>query len=328
VMLAPGAAGESDLPGAVVTYELTVTNMGNATDAFSFGVSGNNWPVDLPAPVTLGMGESVEVEVTVTIPGNAAGGETDVAIVTATSAGDPTKSASSELTTTALSVFDVQLLPATDAKSGGPGSTVIYTLELTNAGNAPDTFNLAATGWATLPESTFTLAAGASTDVVVHVNIPAGAADGAVNVATVTAVSGGDATETAQSTLTTTVEEEVTPPVYGVELTPASDARTGAPGQTVIYMLELKNVGEVADIITLGATGSWTHLPVTAFTLDPQESVTVVVHINIPAGAADGAVNVATVTAVSSGDATKTAQSTLTTTVQWYRIFLPFIVKP
>jgi hypothetical protein len=54
----------------------------------------------------------------------------------------------------------------------------------------------------------------------------------------------------------------------------------------------------------------------------------VVVHVNIPANAADGATNAATVTAVSGGDPTKSASSTLTTTVQWYRIFMPLIMKP
>jgi hypothetical protein len=62
--------------------------------------------------------------------------------------------------------------------------------------------------------------------------------------------------------------------------------------------------------------------------LQPNQTVTVLVHINIPATAADGAVNVSTVTATSAGDPTKSASSTLTTTVEWYRIFLPFLAKP
>jgi subtilisin family serine protease len=319
------------MPGSMVTFDLRVTNMGSVDDTFELYFEENDWVVELSMDETdlLEPGEWVDINVMVTIPADAMMDEWDTVMVYAKSMGGPDNWDAAMLKTTTMGMYGVELEPATIAKSGAPGETVIYMLELTNTGNAPDTITVDATGvWTHLPETEFVLEPEESVTVVVHINIPDGAADGAVNVATVTAVSGGDATKTAQSTLTTTVEEEVAPPVYGVELTPASDARTGAPGQTVIYTLELKNVGEVADIITLGATGSWTHLPETEFVLEPEESVTVVVHVNIPAGAADGAVNMATVTAVSSGDATKTAQSTLTTTVQWYRIFLPFIVKP
>jgi uncharacterized membrane protein/subtilisin family serine protease len=333
VTVTPATDAKTGAPGTTVAYTLQVTNAGNAPDTFSLAAGGNNWTVVLSAATTgeLQLGESFALMVSVLIPAGAAHNATDAVVVTATSAGDETESDSSTLTTTAVvePVYGVELTPSADAKTGAPDTTVIYTLELKNVGDVADMVTLGATGdWTNLPVTEFVLDPEESVTVEVHINIPAGAADGAVNVATVTAVSGGDATKTAQSTLTTTVEEEVAPPVYGVELTPASDARTGAPGQTVIYTLELKNVGEVADIIILGATGSWTHLPETEFVLEPEESVTVVVHINIPAGAADGAVNMATVTATSAGEPTKSASSTLTTTVQWYRIFLPFMTKP
>jgi uncharacterized membrane protein len=101
VTLSPDSAEQSGLPGEVMTYTLTVANVGNADDSFSFTASGNDWNVTLPMTVMLDAGESVEVVVTVEIPVSALDGEYDVVTITATSAGDEAVTASSELTTTA-----------------------------------------------------------------------------------------------------------------------------------------------------------------------------------------------------------------------------------
>jgi subtilisin family serine protease len=119
-----------------------------------------------------------------------------------------------------------------------------------------------------------------------------------------------------------TVEE----PRYDVTLNPDAEDKSGPPGATVVYLLELTNDGNITDTFSLTADG-WATLPVSAFTLAAGTSISVAVHINIPAGAADGAVNVATATATSAGEPTKSASSTLTTTVQWYRIFMPLLPK-
>jgi hypothetical protein len=91
---------------------------------------------------------------------------------------------------------------------GAPDTAVSHTLTLTNTGNITDTIDLSL-GTAVWPnqlsQSSVTLAAYASTAVTVVVDIPANALGGEMDSVTVTAVSQGDAAQTAELTLTTRV---------------------------------------------------------------------------------------------------------------------------
>jgi hypothetical protein len=104
--------------------------------------------------------------------------------------------------------YGLTVTPATDARSGDPGTMVTYTLQVTNTGNVSDAFDVHASGyrWATAlnPTTVEPLTAGRSADVVVTVTIPTSAAGEATDVATVTVTSQGDDTVTATSILTTT----------------------------------------------------------------------------------------------------------------------------
>jgi hypothetical protein len=89
-------------PGSTVTYTVSITNTGDATDTFDLTLSGNSWTSDLSeTSVTLDAGESTTVWITVEIPGDATDGETDTVTVTAESVNDPTATSSVDLTTTA-----------------------------------------------------------------------------------------------------------------------------------------------------------------------------------------------------------------------------------
>ena len=112
VSIAPPTAAMTATPGSVVTYTLTVTNTGNVSDTFDLTASGNAWGSAVTTPVgPLSPGTSGHVYVAVSIPANAADGDFDTVMVTATSRGDNTKSDSAVLTTTAQIVGHDIYLP-------------------------------------------------------------------------------------------------------------------------------------------------------------------------------------------------------------------------
>ena len=101
----------SGAPGDVVSYTLTITNLGNITDTFDLAYTGT-WSVSLPMTSTmLGAGEAMSFDVQVMIPMSAANGDMDMTTVMAASAGDPLAMAESVLTTTAVVTGYVIYLP-------------------------------------------------------------------------------------------------------------------------------------------------------------------------------------------------------------------------
>jgi hypothetical protein len=216
----------------------------------------------------------------------------------------------------------------TPAQSGDPGATVTYTLQVANLGDAEDTFDITASGlWTTtVLDPVVTLPPSGVADVMVAVEIPLDAMAGDSDMATITATSQGDPTVSDTVDLTTTANQ-----VYGVELTPETDAMLGAPGERVEYTLTLMNTGNGPDTYEIAYSGNtWNvHLPVELVMVDAGDSVAVIVHVDIPAGAADGDFDVADITATSVGDDTVSASSELTTTavVEGYMVYLPTVFK-
>jgi uncharacterized repeat protein (TIGR01451 family) len=209
-----GDQAQTGLVDSTVTYNLVVTNTGNTADSFTLTVD-SVWDADLSDTTTgsLNPGETFDFTVDVTVPDDAADGATDVATVTATSDTDDTAFDTAELTTTATTEvvveYGVELVATTTAQSGYVGTSVVYTVDITNTGDAEDTFAVTLSGnsWTTAVAPTnVTLDAGESDQLTVTVQIPAGAAHGAQDTVTVTATSAADATATDSVQLTTTAQ--------------------------------------------------------------------------------------------------------------------------
>jgi hypothetical protein len=147
--------------------------------------------------------------------------------------------------------------------------------------------------------------------VVLTLSNPVNAALGAPNPATLTIV-----------------DDDGQPAVRGVTLAPSTAAQSGSPGTTVTYTLRLTNTGSAIDTFTVTVSdNSWTTS--TPATIGPlpagagsSVTITVQIYISAPGGESD----IATITAASQGDSTKSAIARLTTTAL-YRVALPIVLR-
>lgn len=102
VVLTPATQSGATCQGANFVYHQTITNKAGAAETYNLAASGNAWPTVInPTSVTLANGASTSITVTVTIPGYAFDGDVDHATITATGVGDPTRTGSAAVHTTA-----------------------------------------------------------------------------------------------------------------------------------------------------------------------------------------------------------------------------------
>jgi uncharacterized repeat protein (TIGR01451 family) len=222
-------AGNPVGPSSNVTYTLTVKNIGNAnatgvtiTDpvpantTFVSADSGGTNPNGTVtwSNLTVPAGGSTSVHFTVSIA-NAIKNKVKAILndgVKVTSAQGPSTSGSPFITPIAPP-YAVTLAPATQTDGGKVGTSVSYTVTVSNRGFNADSYTLSATSpWAasffdstctTAQTTTPTIAAGGTSNVCVKVAIPAGAANGATNAATVTATSVGSPSVSASAAINT-----------------------------------------------------------------------------------------------------------------------------
>lgn len=104
---------------------------------------------------------------------------------------------------------------------------------------------------------------------------------------------------------------------YAPDLAPDQSTGQAAPGQTATYTLTLTNLGTSSDSFDLqfnGNTWDTNAQPNPAGPLGSGESQEIAVQVTIPPDATPGSSDIATITAISQGDTSKTASATITTT--------------
>jgi hypothetical protein len=226
------------------------------------------------------------------------------------------------------------LAPSAEAKIGAPGTTVTYTLRLTNTISVTNTYDLALSGndWTTDLSEVMVgpVAPGESQEVSVTVEIPADATAGASDTVTVTATSQypGILPETAN--LTTSASER-----YAMAVSATEIALTGIPGSSVTYALHLTNTSNTTDTISIEASGVWTP----TVTVDPEAAyqggavtlaagagAVVYVSVALPAGTPFGESDTTLVSFVSAGDPLVGEEVGLTTTAGAYQVMLPLVL--
>jgi uncharacterized membrane protein len=229
--------------GTTVNFVHTLQNSGVSTDTFTISaLSSRDWPLTLPNPVTLPAGGETEITVDLLLPA-AAGGQTDVVTVTATSGNDATIAASVENEATATGpTGDVAVtITPNNSETADPGTTVVYTHTIQNNGNVAETFRITLTssqGWdVETTDNILTIAATQSVEIEVYVTIPRGAAANSEDITSVTvrSLSYPDVAATANNT-TTAGEQKLYLPIITKPPsdTPPTPTPTPTPSPTPI----------------------------------------------------------------------------------------------
>jgi hypothetical protein len=180
VVLAPNTSIDGT-PGSSVVHNFTLANTGQNNDSYNLSVSGETWTTNLqtgtPIAVQSGMTATVQVEVEIPHVPNTS----DSFMLTATSVNSPTVSASATGTTNAAVNPDVTVTTPNDSQSGAPGTTLTYTVNVTNTGDYTDTFTVDLSGnlWPTTAStnSVGPLGMGESTTIEVYVTVGASGSD-------------------------------------------------------------------------------------------------------------------------------------------------------
>lgn len=314
VLLEPDNTATASV-GQIINYTHTLTNLGNLTDTFDLDVA-SGWSASvMPTSVTLPPLGTQEISVDIIVPSDA-GGQSDIATVTATSQGSGVQDTAVNTTTVPL-VAGVILEPD-NTTVATQGQVVVYTHTVTNIGNATDTFSVTATstqGWLTaLTAGPFVLPLDGMATVLVTVTVPGGALDGSIDTTTVTATSQNNPAVTDSATDVTILPGDGKP---GVDIEP-DNAMATPPGEVLTYTHVVTNTGTTTDVINLSVDSSqgWgvsVSPNSTLLTAGASSDVTVIVAV--PASATDGTVDVTTVTASSTISPTLTDSATDTTTV-------------
>lgn len=279
-------------PGALVTIDYTITNVGNLTGTFALSFSGpSGWTIGtaVPATVTLGPGASKPVSTTLTVPAGAIAGAYSASL-TATDQAAPATKATKADTITVKQRAALTLDPD-QSFTRNPNATYTDTLTLTNGGNFTDTISLATSssrGWPVraLPPSV-TLNPGASTQVKLETTIPPGQLAGTVGTSVITATSSLPAVHDS-ALITNTIAS-----VPGVAITPASQQRAINAGKSATYGFTLVNSGSVAQSFTIALANvpaGWgaTLAPTSTVSLAPGATVPLSLTLTAPAGATNG----------------------------------------
>lgn|GEM_PF-3310890 len=274
-------------PGGTIEYEITVANFGNIPLSPT-RIVDPLLGVDRLIPA-LAVGEIRSIQVQYQVPENALIGSIINNILTATSPEAGEAQVQAVVTVVGLGLA---IAKSTDLRVAIPGDTVLYTLQVTNLLNVPQTNVVLADPFLGLNEVIPVLAAGDTITRVIPFVVPA-SADGTVihNVATCSS----DQSTPQQAEAFLPVQSELTFAV--LQVTKTADRNFVSPGSTVVYSVTVLNTGPSAAT-DIAVSDSLTGIAQTIPSLAPGESRVVTFTYTVPAETKQGTTihNVATVT--------------------------------
>ncbi|UCE39434.1 MAG: hypothetical protein JSW00_09490 [Thermoplasmata archaeon] len=295
VEIGPPSQEHFAFAGESTTYTLTVGNIGDTEDTISLTLSGDqsSWGTLSQTSVTIAPGLSEDITLQVDVPSGTADGEYQID-VTATSNGDPTKSATAATITEVTTdiTYGVNLLPDETSKSCFPEESVVFTVTVDNTGNTEDTIDLLLSGsysyWGELSTNSVSLSASSNQDITLTVNVPSGTSEGDY-LFDLKGTSQGDSSVYHEITLTT----HVNPFIYDFEIEPALQEGDVNAGESTQFTLTVTNLGNVQEEIELTLQGqnwyrNWGSLDEDTLILQEGAEQDVILTVEVPSDAEGG----------------------------------------
>ena len=233
------------VPGENVSFTVNVKNWGKYADNYALTVEKTkNWVLSLPSSVgPLAGGENTIITLLVSIPEDAQLFDDDVLTITATSQGDSSVGDTTSCTVgVALENWGVRVGILPEESRGIPGENVGFTVTVTNIGKYADNYDLLITDNAhwfpSIVPTRVSLAALGENTAKLTVTIPLTAkplAGDNIRVRAISTQASGDDTCIARAT-----GENIL-----ISISPGENI--GAPGENVIFIVTVKNIGGATD---------------------------------------------------------------------------------
>ncbi len=321
--LTPDVSSKFGNPGTVQTYSLRIHNFTPTPDSYTIQLQGNQWVTDItPIGGELAPCQEALFHVMVQVPQEALPEASDAVTVTATSQSNPLNLVSLRLTTYASEQRGLVLEPGISIQGGTPGTTLTYTLQLTNTGNISDSFAIQWEGssWPiSAPGTLGPFGSGKGGTLPVRVTIPITATATMSDTVMISARPAGTHLQPKSAQLLTIAQ-----PIPALSATPRE--YWGLPSQVVTYTLSLQNVGAAEDTYDIHLEpGAWQASgPPAQVILAGGARSSFPLVISIPASAAFGDRDTVLVQFVSHSNPDFTINLPLTTHV-WNRTYFPLI---
>ncbi|MBN2145800.1 MAG: hypothetical protein JW726_00370 [Anaerolineales bacterium] len=322
VAISPSSAVGWANPGEVIDIGMEVTNQGYLSDSYDLLIN-SPWNVSAPGSLgPLGSGQSTLFTLEITVPLTATLGEEAITSITVRSQNAPTITCSAEVQSIAK-YYALQVDAAHPTKDGIIGSSVEYQLSVTNLGNITDTYDIQATGvWtASLSATLGPLPAGHQVSLPLTISVPIHAIIGSSDITTITVTSQGNSGKQGIVTLRTNA--------LGIFARLSENSQTAHNSALPItYTMYLTNTATTTDTFAITVTSNWDVSYATLIgPLSSGEHTSMPLVVHLPNEAISGQVDEAIITITSQGYPERQVFLTMTTTTQWYRVYIPMSIR-
>ena len=268
-------------PNKVTSYNITITNNGNAEETFDLMLSGKSseWADWNKQELTLIADEQKEITINITPENSALQGES---ILKLYAVQNTNILSSYDVTIIVKQTHAVEMEAETLEGFIYPGESIDYQIKIINLGNKNDTIELRLSGensdWASLDETVFDLNYNEYKYAKLKVTVPTNAK--AMDIPDIKIEAYSNNISLGFLEISAEVKQ-----IYNISLTIEKKESEVNQGQSVYYEIKIINNGNGYDIVSLelsGLNSNWGYLNESIFEIGPCESKIITLTVNSP----------------------------------------------